>query len=37
LHNAGFVSDLQPDTALIMPDGLAVPYDDDLLDLVELA
>ncbi len=36
-HNAGFVSDLQPDTALIMPDGLAVPYDDDLLDLVELA
>jgi ATPase subunit of ABC transporter with duplicated ATPase domains len=36
-HNAGFVSDLQPDTALIMPDGLAVPYDNDLLDLVELA
>jgi ATPase subunit of ABC transporter with duplicated ATPase domains len=36
-HNAGFVSELRPDTALIMPDGLAVPYDDDLLDLVALA
>ncbi len=35
-HNVDFVSQLHPDTALIMPDGMSVPYQDDLLDLIEL-
>ncbi len=36
-HNVDFVTSLRPDTALIMPEGLSVPYADDLLALVELA
>jgi ATPase subunit of ABC transporter with duplicated ATPase domains len=36
-HNTDFVARLKPDTAMIMPEGLSVPYADDLLTLVELA
>ncbi len=35
-HNVDFVTSLKPDTALIMPEGLSVPYAEDLLALVEL-
>jgi ATPase subunit of ABC transporter with duplicated ATPase domains len=36
-HDAGFVRDLAPDRALLMPDGDVDHWSDDLLDLVELA
>ena len=36
-HDAGFVRDLAPDRALLMPDGDLDHWSDDLLDLVELA
>ena len=36
-HDAGFVRDLAPDRALLMPDGELDHWSDDLLDLVELA
>ena len=36
-HDAGFVRDLDPNRALIMPDGDLDHWSDDLLELVELA
>jgi ATPase subunit of ABC transporter with duplicated ATPase domains len=36
-HDAGFVRDLAPDRALLMPDGDLDYWSDDMLDLVELA
>jgi ATPase subunit of ABC transporter with duplicated ATPase domains len=36
-HDVGFVRDLAPDRALLMPDGELDYWSDDLLDLVELA
>jgi ATPase subunit of ABC transporter with duplicated ATPase domains len=36
-HDAGFVRDLAPDRALLMPDGDLDHWSEDLLDLVELA
>src|ERR671912_256441 len=36
-HDAGFVRDLAPDRALLMPDGDVDHWSDDMLDLVELA
>jgi ATPase subunit of ABC transporter with duplicated ATPase domains len=36
-HDAGFVRDLAPDRALLMPDGDLDHWSDDLLELVELA
>jgi ATPase subunit of ABC transporter with duplicated ATPase domains len=36
-HDVGFVRDLAPDRALLMPDGDLDHWSDDLLDLVELA
>ncbi len=36
-HDAGFVRDLAPDRALLMPDGEVDHWSDDMLDLVELA
>jgi ATPase subunit of ABC transporter with duplicated ATPase domains len=36
-HDVGFVRDLAPDRALLMPDGDVDHWSDDLLDLVELA
>jgi hypothetical protein len=36
-HDAGFVRDLAPDRALLMPDGEVDYWSDDMLDLVELA
>ena len=36
-HDAGFVRDLAPDRALLMPDGDVDYWSDDMLDLVELA
>ena len=36
-HDVGFVRDLAPDRALLMPDGDVDFWSDDLLDLVELA
>jgi len=36
-HDAGFVRDLSPDRALLMPDGDLDHWSDDLLELVELA
>jgi ATPase subunit of ABC transporter with duplicated ATPase domains len=36
-HDAGFVRDLAPDRALLMPDGDIDYWSDDMLDLVELA
>jgi ATPase subunit of ABC transporter with duplicated ATPase domains len=36
-HDAGFVRDLEPNRALIMPEGDLDYWSDDLLDLVELA
>jgi ATPase subunit of ABC transporter with duplicated ATPase domains len=36
-HDAGFVRDLAPDRALLMPDGDLDHWTDDMLDLVELA
>ena len=36
-HDAGFVRDLAPDRALIMPEGDLDHWSDELLDLVELA
>jgi ATPase subunit of ABC transporter with duplicated ATPase domains len=36
-HDTGFVRDLAPDRALLMPDGEVDHWSDDLLDLVELA
>jgi ATPase subunit of ABC transporter with duplicated ATPase domains len=36
-HDVGFVRDLCPDRALLMPDGDLDHWSDDLLDLVELA
>jgi ATPase subunit of ABC transporter with duplicated ATPase domains len=36
-HDVGFVRDLAPDRALLMPDGDLDFWSDDLLDLVELA
>ncbi|HEX5365055.1 MAG TPA: ABC-F family ATP-binding cassette domain-containing protein [Acidimicrobiales bacterium] len=36
-HDIGFVRDLAPDRALLMPDGDLDHWSDDLLDLVELA
>jgi ATPase subunit of ABC transporter with duplicated ATPase domains len=36
-HDLGFVRDLAPDRALLMPDGDLDHWSDDLLDLVELA
>jgi ATPase subunit of ABC transporter with duplicated ATPase domains len=36
-HDVGFVRDLAPDRALLMPDGELDHWSDDLLDLVELA
>jgi ATPase subunit of ABC transporter with duplicated ATPase domains len=36
-HDVGFVRDMAPDRALLMPDGDVDHWSDDLLDLVELA
>ncbi|HET6774116.1 MAG TPA: ABC-F family ATP-binding cassette domain-containing protein [Acidimicrobiales bacterium] len=36
-HDVGFVRDLAPDRALLMPDGDVDHWSDDLLDLVDLA
>jgi ATPase subunit of ABC transporter with duplicated ATPase domains len=36
-HDAGFVRDLAPDRALLMPDGDLDRWSEDMLDLVELA
>ena len=36
-HDAGFVRDLAPDRALLMPDGDLDHWSEDLIDLVELA
>ncbi|HLM65405.1 MAG TPA: ABC-F family ATP-binding cassette domain-containing protein [Acidimicrobiales bacterium] len=36
-HDAGFVRDLAPDRALLMPDGDIDHWSEDMLDLVELA
>jgi ATPase subunit of ABC transporter with duplicated ATPase domains len=36
-HDAGFVSQLAPDRALIMPEGTEDAWSDDLLDLVSMA
>ncbi|HEY8524217.1 MAG TPA: ABC-F family ATP-binding cassette domain-containing protein [Acidimicrobiales bacterium] len=36
-HDAGFVRDLAPDRALLMPDGDVDHWSEDMLDLVELA
>jgi ATPase subunit of ABC transporter with duplicated ATPase domains len=36
-HDAGFVRDLAPDRALLMPDGELDHWSEDMLDLVELA
>jgi hypothetical protein len=36
-HDSGFVRDLAPDRALLMPDGELDYWSDGLLELVELA
>ena len=36
-HDPGFVADLSPDEVLLMPEGTADAWSDDLLDLVSLA
>jgi ATPase subunit of ABC transporter with duplicated ATPase domains len=36
-HDAGFVRDLAPDRALVMPEGEIDHWSDDMIDLVELA
>ena len=36
-HDAAFVSELEPDEVLLMPDGTVDPWSDDLLDLVSMA
>ncbi len=36
-HDSAFVSELDPDEVLLMPDGTIDAWSDDLLDLVSLA
>ena len=36
-HDADFVAELQPDRAMLMPDGETEFFDDSMLELVELA
>jgi hypothetical protein len=36
-HDTEFVADLEPDRAVMMPDGESVYFDESLLDLVALA
>jgi len=36
-HDTGFVADLMPDRAILMPDGDSSFFDESLLDLVALA